>query len=182
MKKQQRQAAKSSARPERSSIAILVTLVIIAAAAITVVSRQLAKSVPTNTSAAKPETGKQYVTVKVAGRDVQVDPQTGQIRPMSREEAQRLADGLKTMLNKSTEGLVRERHADGSVSIDLKDRFQNVSLARTNPDGSVEQACVDEPEAAAKFLGLDPKLLGVERRDAAANSQPVITPSRKASR
>ena len=95
--------------------------------------------------------------MKVAGRDVQVDPQTGQIKPLTPAEAQQLADGLKTMLNKSTEGLVPEKHPDGSASIDLQGRFQNVAMARVNADGTLEQSCVDEPLAAAQFFGIDPK-------------------------
>ena len=178
MKKQKRPSAKLSAHSRRTSITVLVAVAIIVVAAISVVSKQLAKSA-NQSSAVAAETGKKYVTVKVAGRDVQVDPQTGQIKPMSPEEAQKLAEGLKTMLNRSTEGLVRERHADGSVSMDLKGRFQNVTVARRNADGTIEQACIDEPEAAAKFFGIDPKLLGVERREAAA-AQTVITPARKA--
>jgi hypothetical protein len=178
MKKQKRSSAKISAQSRRSSIAVVVAVVIIGVAAITVVSKQLAKSSSNHSGAVAAETGK-YVTVKVAGRDVQVDPQTGQLKPMSPEEAQKLADGLKRMLNKSTEGLVAERHADGSVSMDLKGRFQHVAVARRNADGAIEQACIDEPEAAAKFFGIDPTLLGVERREA-ANSQVLVTPAKKA--
>ncbi|HSB29156.1 MAG TPA: hypothetical protein VLE19_14920, partial [Pyrinomonadaceae bacterium] len=69
---------------------------------------------------------------------------------------------LKVRLNKSTDGLVQVQNRDGSVSMDLQGRAQNVVLARTNEDGTVENACVDEPLAAAEFLGIDPHLLGVE--------------------
>ena len=180
MKKQKRPSAKAPAQSRRSSITLLVAVVLIVGAAITVVSKQLAKSA-NHTNAVVFDTGKKYVTVKVAGRDVQVDPQTGQIKQMSPEEAQKLAAGLKTMLNKSTDGLVRERHADGSVSMDLKGRFQNVAVARMNADGTLEQACIDDPEKAAKFFGIDPQLLGVQRTQDFTN-QPVTTPARKAIR
>jgi hypothetical protein len=166
MKKQKKRTAKSSARQRRSStITVLVAALVVAVAAITVASKQLAKSKSSNSSAHSiaAEIGEKYVTVKVAGRDVQVDPQTGQIKPLSPEEAQKLADGLKTMLNKSTDGLKQVHHADGSVSMDLKGRFQNVVVARKNADGTLEQSCVDEPEAAAQFFGIDPQLLGVQR-------------------
>jgi len=139
----------------------VMVLALIAIAAITVVSRQLRadKSIQKTEDVA----AKKYVTVKVAGREVQVDSQTGQIRPLTPEEAQQLADGLKGMLNnKSTEGLVQQKHEDGSVSMKLQGRFQNVELARVNTDGSMEQACVDEPKAAAEFLGVDPKLVGIK--------------------
>ena len=180
MKKQKRPSAKASAQSRRSSITLLVAVVLVVGAAITVVSKQLAKTA-NHTSAIASDTDNRYVTVKVAGRDVQVDPQTGQIKPMSPEEAQKLAAGLKTMLNRSTDGLVPERQADGSVSMDLKGRFQNVAVARVNADGTLEQACIDDPEAAAKFFGIDPQLLGVQRTQG-FTSQPTTTPARKAIR
>jgi hypothetical protein len=186
--RKRKQPAKAAVRSRRFAItAICVTAVIVAGAAITVLSKQLAnnkRSIAVSTKAASANAGKKYVTVKVAGRDVQVDPQTGQIKPLTPAEAQQLADGLKTMLNKSTEGLVPEKHADGSVSIDLQGRFQNVAMARVNADGTLEESCVDEPLAAAQFFGIDPKLLGVEAPktigpSSAAAGQPFRTPAKK---
>lgn len=142
----------------------------------TVVSRRLVgpdalqNQVANDTVARK--AGKNYVTVKIAGRDVQVDSQTGQIKPLTSQEAQQLAEGLKRMLNQSTEGLVQVEHADGSVSMDLNGRFQNVTVARINEDGSLTQSCVDNPQAAAAFFGFDPQLLGVESSGKPASSQP----------
>lgn len=112
-----------------------------------------------------------YVTVKVAGRDIQVDPQTGQVKALTQDEAKQLAEGLKTMLNKSTDGLVQEQHPDGTVSMDLQGRFQNVAVAKINSDGSLSQSCVDNPEAAASFFDIDPQLLGVEQK-AGSTTQP----------
>jgi hypothetical protein len=180
MKKQKRPSAQLSAHSRRPSITVLVAIAIIVLAAISVVSKQHAKSAK-QSSAVVAETGKKYVTVKVAGRDVQVDPQTGQIKPMSPEEAQKLAQGLKSMLNRSTDGLVPERHADGSVSMDLQGRFQNVAVAKVTADGTLEQSCVDEPGAAAKFFGIDPQLLGVQRPQG-FTTQSVTTPAKKANR
>jgi hypothetical protein len=138
-------------------------IAVVALGAITVISRQKsearASSVPSAVTS-KPQPN--YITVKVAGRDVQVDPQTGQIKPLSPQEAQQLAEQLKGMFNKSTDGLEAVRERDGSISMDLKGRFQNVTVARTNEDGSVETSCVDNPEAAAKFFRIDPKLVGVQ--------------------
>ena len=96
-----------------------------------------------------------FTTVKVAGQDVEVDGQTGQIKALTPEEAQRLAAGLKQMINQSTEGLEQVHHADGSVSMDLEGRFQNVSVAKVNEDGSITQSCVDNPEAAGAFFGIE---------------------------
>ena len=169
--------SKTTARSRRFSlVTVTVASAIVVVAAITVLSKQLGNASASRVTAvnsASSEPGKKYVTVKVAGRDIQVDPQTGQIRPLTPEEAKQLGDGLKTMLNKSTDGLVQVKHPDGSVSMDLQGRFQNVALARINSDGTVEQSCVDEPLAAAQFFGIDPQLVGVEAPKGAP-SQPVI--------
>ena len=158
-------------------ITITVAILLIAVAAITVLSKQL-----TNANASPSQVGNndgsKYATVKVAGQDVQVDPQTGQIKPLSPEEAKHLADGLKPMFNRSTEGLKQVRHADGSLSMDLQGRFQDVAVAKINADGTVERSCVDNPEAAANFFGIDPQLLGVEPAKGVP-SKAVRTPARK---
>jgi hypothetical protein len=165
MRRQKKRKQNPQAVPARRSpiIKVLVIVAIVAIAAITVVSRQVMTkqaNVPDPTTTADAAT-KKYVTLKVGGQDVQVDSQTGQIKPLSPDEAKRMAEGLK-MLNKSTDGLVQVQNADGSVSMDLQDRFQNVAVAKVNPDGSVTQSCIDDPRAAAQFFGIDPKLLGVE--------------------
>jgi hypothetical protein len=185
--KKSKKTPKPAVRQRRFSIKTFVIVgIVIAAAGVTVASRQLASSKVTKaaenpTPAVSLNSGNKYVTVKVAGREVQVDPQTGKIKPLTPEEAQQLADGLKTMLNKSTEGLEQVKQADGTVSMDLKGRFRNVAVARTNDDGSVEESCVDEPEQAAAFFGIDPKLLGVQSTRT-LSSQPVVkTPARKVS-
>lgn len=91
-----------------------------------------------------------YVTVEVAGRRLRVNAQTLQQGPLTQAQAQQLAEQLEG--NKATEGLVQERHEDGTVSVDLQGRFQNVTLARRNDDGTVSAACVDTPEAAGEFI------------------------------
>ena len=47
---------------------------------------------------------------------------------------------------------MQEKHKDGTVSVDLQGRFQNVTMAKRNDDGTVSSACVDTPEAAGAFL------------------------------
>jgi hypothetical protein len=86
------------------------------------------------------------------------------------------------MLNKSTDGLVQVQNPDGSVSMDLQGRFQNVTVARVNEDGRVEQSCIDEPEQAAQFLGIDPQLLGVKSANGVSTQPVVRTQPRKVSR
>jgi hypothetical protein len=138
---------------------------VVMVAAITVISRQHASprsvegQATITQSAAKATRTRTYVTRRVAGQDIQVDTQTGEIKPLTPQEAQQLANGLAPMLDNSTDGLVQVHHADGSVSMDLQGRFQNVTVVKMNTDGTIEQGCVDNPRAAAKFFGMDPKLI-----------------------
>lgn len=101
---------------------------------------------------------------KLAAQSAPVDSQTGQIRPLTPEEAQKLADGMRELVNQSDEGLTQVHHPDGSVSVDLEGRFQNVAVAQKNEDGTVSQSCVDNPESAAAFFGIDPEKFGVKTK------------------
>lgn len=156
---------KNSAKNSRHlalTVVVIVATAIIATGA--VISRQKAKMTEESTSrvenaSVNAAASRNYVTVKVGGQDVQVDSQTGQIKPLSPEEAQKLAAGLKQAINQSTEGLVQTQHPDGSVSVDLEGRFQNVAVARINEDGSVSEGCVDNTKAAGEFFGIDPQLI-----------------------
>lgn len=91
-----------------------------------------------------------YVTVEVGGQKVRVNAQALQQAPLTQDAARQLADQLEG--NKATAGLVEVKHGDGSVSVDLQGRFQNVTLAKKNDDGTVSATCVDTPEAAGEFL------------------------------
>ena len=139
----------------------LVAVALLVIAAVTVVSRQRASANGAGAAGRNLQMAKnsKFTTMKVAGQDVEGDSQSGQIKPLTPEEAQKLAAGLGQMVNQSTEGLEQVQHEDGSVSMDLKGRFQNVTVARVNQDGSVSESCVDSPEAAGAFFGIDPKLI-----------------------
>ncbi|HSE24173.1 MAG TPA: hypothetical protein VLB68_21070 [Pyrinomonadaceae bacterium] len=150
--------AKSQFRSRRWVAIILATISLVAIAAITVASSQLIAS----KADARHNSTNSSMPLKVAKQDPQVEGQTGQVRPLTQEEAQRMGEELKSRLNRSTAGLVEQRQPDGSVSMDLQGRFQSVVLARRNEDGSVAKSCVDNPRAAAAFLGIDPKLVGVQ--------------------
>jgi hypothetical protein len=150
--------------PRLKLTTVLVASAILAIAAVTVVSSQRPRVNGVKGAGAEERNSQvanksKFVTVKVAGQDVQVDGQTGQMKPLTPEEAQRLAAGLKEMVNQSTDGLEQVQHEDGSVSMDLQGRFQNVTVARVNQDGSVSQSCVDNPESAGAFFGIDPNLI-----------------------
>lgn len=163
---------------------VIVAIAILAIAAVTVVSRQAVKVKAANNQERRSlvsnkadKNDKKFVTVKVAGQDVQVDPQTGQMKELTPEEAQKMAAGLKQMVNQSSDGLVQVQHPDGSVSMDLEGRFQNVTVARVNKDGSVTQGCVNNPEAAGAFFGIDPKLIENQPSGSAGPKKPRVAPS-----
>jgi len=99
---------------------------------------------------------------------VAIDQQTGQVRPLTQQEAQDLATELKRLANRSDQGLTSVSHPDGTVSLNLEDRFQNVALAKKNADGTVEQACIDNPKAGAEFFGIDQKLVDPEANSSAS--------------
>lgn len=121
----------------------------VATAAATYASRNAEPS-KAERGAAAAQPADPYVTVEVGGRKLRVNAQTLQKGPLTRDEAERLAEQLEG--NKATEGLVQEKQADGTVSVDLQGRFQNVTMAKRNDDGTVTAACVDTPEAARAFL------------------------------
>lgn len=167
MKKRKKAKKNDSATSRRKPALVALALVVLVIGAISAVSRQLVAGKqspqPENTGASKDSAGKKYMTVKVAGQDVQVD-QTGKLKPLTAQEAQALAEGLKKMVNKNSDGLTEVQHQDGSSSMDLEGRFQNVVVAREREDGGLSMSCVDNPRAAAGALGVDPKLLGVGPR------------------
>ena len=146
MKKLSKNMSKRAARKTGSLplIAILAAIAIIAIAAVTVVSRQKARQ-------HTPANAKNFVTVKAGGQDLPVSGRT-EIKPLTQQEAQEMVAAVKKMANQSTEGLTQVQHEDGSVSLDLQDRFQNVTIARQNEDGSVSTSCVDNPRSAARFF------------------------------
>jgi uncharacterized membrane protein YdfJ with MMPL/SSD domain len=153
----------SSKKVSRNSlIGVVAAITILLIGGITALSMQAGKTQRAKLEERKAQVAnhprKNYVTINAAGQTVAVDGQTGQARPLTPEEAQRLAQGIEELVNQSTEGLVQVHHADGSVSIDLQGRFQNVAVAKINADGTISQSCVDNTDSAAAFFEIDPRL------------------------
>ena len=165
------------------SIGLVVATASLAIGAVTVISRKNVNVKEESNNQEKrpvvvtPAANKSYVTVKVAGQDVQVDSQTGQIRELTPEEAAKLAAGLKEVINQSSDGLVQVQQKDGSVSMDLDGRFQNVTVARRNVDGTVSESCVDNPKSAGEFFGIDPQLIDskVSKGEATQQRHPMTS-------
>lgn len=152
MSKSKRKNKKTTGRNRRVSLTtLLLAALVLAAASVTVISRQRARAAERQTQMAEKTN-----FVKAAHQDAQL---TAESPDLTAEEAQKLAAGLKDLVNQSTEGLSEVKHADGSSSVDLQGRFQNVTVAKINKDGSISQSCVDNPKAAGAFFGIDPKLI-----------------------
>ena len=146
----QARTAARGARARRAGLFACALLVVGVATAVAAYASRNAAQPKAERAVSNAQPADPYVTVEVGGRKLRVNAQTLQQGPLTQAEAQRLAEQLEG--NKATEGLVEEKHADGSVSVDLQGRFQNVVMARRNDDGSVSTACVDTPEAATAFL------------------------------
>ena len=125
---------------------VLVALAIVAVGAVTVVSRQSLS----DKAAAKSSQSLNNATTQSVSHSTQ-------------DDKDKLADGLKQMINQSTEGLTEIHHSDGSVSINLDHRFQNVTVVK-DTNGRLSQSCVDNPEAAGAFFNIDPKLIDNKSR------------------
>ena len=145
---QGRRAAKRGRASRAGLFACALLVAGVATAAAAYASRGAGR--PEAARAAAQQPADPYVTVGVGGGRLRVNAQALQQGPLTQAEARQLAEQLEG--NKATEGLVQERRGDGTVAVDLQGRFQNVTMARRNDDGTVSAACVDTPEAASAFL------------------------------
>ena len=75
-----------------------------------------------------------------------IDPQTGQLRPPTPEEAQALARAARAEFAREAEALEAVVHPDGMVSVDLKGRFLQDFVVVRKPDGSLSFGCVPDSE------------------------------------
>lgn len=125
----------------RSRIGLILSAILIAATVGTIALSR------TSTQAQK----KKYVATK----EIIHDQASGGLRKPTAEETEAMVDQLKTLTNRSTEGLTTTQQPNGTVSMDLQGRFGGVVLGRANADGTTEVRCVFTMEEAAAFLGLE---------------------------
>ncbi|HEY0511564.1 MAG TPA: hypothetical protein VGH73_06650 [Thermoanaerobaculia bacterium] len=90
-----------------------------------------------------------------AGMTAAVDAK-GNLRQPTAAENRALA-GLQG-LTKSATGLQLNQWPDGTLSVSLADTFLNISMAQVQPDGSIQQVCVDSSAAADAVLATTPAL------------------------
>lgn len=75
----------------------------------------------------------------------------GKLRQPTPAEAKELIKGVAA-LTKSADGLPVTYWADGTMSMDLGGAFMHVWVAYVGAEGSVQNACVEGPEAAEALL------------------------------
>lgn len=71
------------------------------------------------------------------------------------DDDKKLADTIRRLTDRSSEGLVEQTLHDGTVFFDLEGRFQNVMLGRIDPNGEPAAACVTSLAEANDFFGRD---------------------------
>lgn len=166
-----KQTSLAKRSPRLLAAALLLTISVLTMGVVAGISKQKFRAQEANKQAASIAVTNTANAHLANGQSVAV--QTGQIKPLTPEEVQKLAAALKELANQSTDGLQQVQHADGSVSVDLQGRFQNVAIAKRNEDGSVSQSCVDNPASGAAFFGIDPGLVGAKAKSGATASSAV---------
>lgn len=84
------------------------------------------------------------------GAQIAIDAQ-GKLRAPTREESAALLQQMARYLDQSTVGLTVRVAANGTRTVDLQDRFQELAIARIH-DGSIDFACVGTVAEAKAFL------------------------------
>lgn len=175
MKKHLKRMKTSETRQERLILGVAAALAILAVGATASIARR-ARQANDSLVQRSHERASKYTAIESAARSVRAGVRTGQVRPLTQEEAQKLAQGIKELVNQSTDGLLSVQHSDGSVSMDLKGRFQNAAVAKRTEDGMIRQSCVDNPRAAAAFFEFDPQLLqGQTKPGPGQTNKPGVT-------
>lgn len=89
---------------------------------------------------------------KAASVKVYLDPKTGQIlteRPRNPEWYVAISPEIAQALRTDAEGLTREILAGGGSRVNLEGRFQAVTVATVEPDGTVTERCLTGAAGAA---------------------------------
>ena len=91
------------------------------------------------------------VEVNLGAMSVAVDPQSGALRPLTREEARELARQMRQLFPPRTLKAPTV-NPDGSLSAVVMPNFLRYSVARVQSDSKVALQCADSREGAIEFL------------------------------
>lgn len=90
--------------------------------------------------------------IKLAGRKVRIDKNSGKLRELSQQEARELVATLTAMTTR-TEGTTE---VTGGASLTQFNGFDHVLVARPNENGTNDVVCVESLEEAVSFLSQQP--------------------------
>jgi len=80
-----------------------------------------------------------------AGQQAALDPAAGTAGEPTPEQIQSIETAMAEMLSRSSEGLQVVEWPDGTLTMDLQGRFQEMIVATVAPDGTVRIGCVNQP-------------------------------------
>ena len=86
------------------------------------------------------------------GMVIGIDPETGALGMPTLEQQRELSNMERVRLEDSQGDLVPVFHTDGSISLDLKGRFQEFATVRIDPSGKKSFRCVDGKENAERAI------------------------------
>jgi hypothetical protein len=87
-----------------------------------------------------------------AANDGKNDQKSSAANKQSEKDAD-LAETIRLLTNRSSDGLFEVKDSDGGSTIDLQGRFQNVMLVRAEDDGEATAACITDLNEANSFFG-----------------------------
>jgi hypothetical protein len=105
---------------------------------------------PSTTRDAASDTEARDSTVEIGNVAVAVDPKTGEIRPLTKAQAAKLALEMRKLF--TPRELKRVAHPDGSLSAVVAPNVVEYALVRVEPDGTVSRTYADSEEKAVKFM------------------------------
>lgn len=130
----------------------------------------MAQTATATGSQAKPKVQKTQAAAPAgAGQRAALDPATGTPGEPTPEQIRELEAAMAEMLSQSSEGLQVVELPDGTLTMDLQGRFQEVVVAAVAPDGTVRIGCVERP-------GQVKAVLAPKARRGAKDSVPATAP------
>lgn len=94
----------------------------------------------------------QHQLTSAFAQNIGDDKSNKSIDAVIRESDRELAESIKKLTNRSTEGLKKQTTRNG-IKVQLKGRFQNVMLSKIDFDGEPVAACVTSVSEANSFFG-----------------------------
>jgi hypothetical protein len=91
------------------------------------------------------------VKVQLGSLQIAVDPQTGDLRPLTKQEANRLANEMRKRFPSRVIGEPKVR-PDGSLSAVVMPNILRLSVANIGSDGKVQIECAGSTEDAIEHL------------------------------